>query len=326
LKERIKRLEFNMVEAKVMKELILKAKRRSEEARAQTRKIRSKVGKLLPRLLEEGYIMTVKELERVKLNYKVGVGIDGSYQLVGGAGGIWYAPMSAVLILALYDDNGKLLTGIEEMIADIKKIDESEYPHPRQKASELMLENESKLIKMWGKRRHPSYVFIDGPIVDPPNPMDPDRYIPYRAEAIKTCLDHSTVIGCVKRSRDRAFVKLISNKFTNLGESINDQIFLSHLFTYLRLEKEFRSYKGPLFTRWIDISDYDKTYRRYMDEGIHVMTLFYQHSFQTPILRIDVPITEDPQDMESEKLEKYILEAVKAVYEWSKPGLEYPLP
>lgn len=316
-----KRMEFKMTEAETLIKLIESAQIKGERIQKEMERMRNIASKLTEILIKGGWISTGEKLERTSLRYKCAVGIDGSFQLIGGVGGKWYAPISVARIV--FENGFESKPGID-VFADIIEIKELENTEPNMYASLAMLSLETKAILNWGTLNKSSYVFIDGPIVDPPYYRDKD-YIENRCNGIEMCLKNSSVVGCVKKIRDRFYVellkRLIPEKSEYLNQFLSDQQLIAHVFAQIRA----KGYYGPLFTKWIDVSTSNSVYELYKKEGIHIACFFFQKEVKSQILRIDVPFLEPPTE-NADKIDIEMAHIVKAINEWTYPGQSLPLP
>ncbi|RLE56936.1 MAG: hypothetical protein DRJ30_01550 [Candidatus Methanomethylicota archaeon] len=320
-----KRMDFNLTEPEVLVKLVEEARSKGEKAQKDMRRLQQISSKIADIFEKEGLILKEETLEQVKLRYKRAVGIDGSFQLAGGAGGKWYAPISVARII--FKNGFGSQPHVDIFWAGIQEIDETDHPEPKNVASLMMLTAESKAILNWGTLNKPSFVFIDGPVVDPPvMSLGGEDYIKDRCEGIKKCLEKSIVIGCVKRSRDRFYIKYLEKLLSNtsakdyLSQFLTDQHLMAYIFAHARSRKYF----GPIFTNWIDISSVNKIYELYKKHGIYVTCLFFQKSMTSPVLRLDIPFLNPPEN--DSKTDEIVLQAVKATDMWTYPGQDYPLP
>jgi len=321
-----KRIDFNLTEPEVLVKLIESARQRGEEVKGSLARFRQLSMKIANFLYEKGFIIKEDALKDIELFEKRAIGIDGSFQVVGGTGGIWYAPISVARVL--FDNGLHSKSKVDVYWADIEVIIEKGESNPEKDASQKMLVAETKAIFNWCTRDESSFIFIDGPVVDPPFGSSED-YIKFRCEAIKKCLDKSIMIGCVKRSRDKFFIEHIKAQFTDIEQDVRnalddfltDQHIMLFVFAHIRRKEQ---YNGPLFTKWIDLSSVNDIYKAYKECGVHIISLFFQKSLASPVLRLDIPLL-DPSDKDH-KVQEIVLQAVKAVNSWIYPGQEYPLP
>jgi len=318
-----KRMEFKMTEPETLVKLVKDAQNKGEKARNDMERLRNMASKLSKIFEEKGLIFTEAVLRDVQLKYKCSVGIDGSFQLVGGAGGKWYAPLSIARVIF---ENGFDTQPDIDVWAGIEEIEESEDYNPNGVASVMMLSGETKAILNWGTLNKEAYVFIDGPVVDPPVLSYGEKeYIKDRCEGIKRCLEKSIVIGCVKRSRDTFYIEFLKNLISEksgkeyLTQFPSDQHLMAYVFAQIRS----KGYHGPLFTKWIEVSSSNEVYKLYEDEGIYMICLFFQKEIRSQILRLDIPLLQPPSG-DPTKIE--VLHIVKSINEWTYPGQDYPIP
>jgi hypothetical protein len=320
--ERIKRIEFNKTEPEVLIELIKDANQKGEKVQKESKRLKNRAKEVFKKLsiFEEILIKEDKLPSDYNPLIECTIGIDGSYNKVGGVGGKWYSPYSIVRIR--FENGITSMPIVDIYSAGIEEIEEQETPNVDEEASLRMLEGETKAINNWGSKNISSIVFIDGPIVDPPTYKDKD-YIDYRCKAIKKCLKHSLVIGCVKRSRDIFFIKdfekiLGSSNGELRKDFLGDQQIFAYFFTNFRFENDYR---GVLFSKYIDISDHD-TCQMYKENGLHVYSTFYQKNINSKILRIDIAIPEESLS----NAQDLILKGIKASADWQYPKQDIPLP
>lgn len=319
-----KRVDFNLTEPEVLIKLVEDARKKGEKAQKDMIRLRQISKTVAKILLEKGIVFNEKSLNQVDLRYDCVVGIDGSFQLTGGLGGIWYAPISVARVMFEKGIKGPPL--VDVFWAEISEIIEKDNPEPRITASLKMLTAESKAILNWGTQNKPSFVFIDGPIVDPPKIVPNEDYIRYRCEGIKKCLEKSIVIGCVKRSRERFYIQYLENILSdNLEkEYLNQFLTDQHLMAYVFANVRSGQYLGPVFTKWIDISSVERVYEIYKKYGVYVICLFFQKDITSPVLRLDIPFTNPPED--NIETAEIVLQAIRATDVWTYPGQDYPLP
>ncbi|MEM1574157.1 MAG: DNA double-strand break repair nuclease NurA [Candidatus Methanomethylicaceae archaeon] len=321
-----KRMEFKMTEPETLVKLVRDAQSKGEKMRKDMERLRNMTFKLSEVFKKNGLIFTESTLEEISLKYKCAVGIDGSFQLSGGVGGKWYVPISVARII--FEEGFRAQPCVDIFWAGIEEIEELEDYKVKRIASIRMLIGETKAILNWGTLNKEAYVFIDGPIVDPPViSYGGEKYIEYRCRGIKKCLEKSIVIGCVKRSRDKFYIEYLKDLISEESEKkyLNQFPSDQHLMAYIFAQVRSKGYYGPLFTKWIDISSSNSVYKLYKDEGIHIVSLFFQKDVKSKILRLDVPFLE-PLSEKLEKIDNEIMHIVKAVNEWTYPGQDSPVP
>jgi len=321
LRELLKRIEFNKTEPETLAKLIESAQIKGEKAQRELRNLRNLTGKIVDLLKSKNFFRINNKINESEVE-KFAVGVDGSFQLVGGVGGKWYLFLSVTRILL---KNGlESEPEVEVFWADIDEIDEQDNPNFRLVAEEKMLTAESKAILNWGSKGIKSVVFIDGPIIDPPFSFREDEdYINYRCEAFRTCLKNSIVIGCVKRVRDRFFINHLVNNLSvkEAGSFPTDQHLMLLLFTKLRQNASL----GSLYTTWIDLSKSNaKPYRDYSNNEIYVVSFFYERDIRSKVLRIDIPFTFPPSEDE-DLVNSTIDKVINILNYWTYSGQD-PLP
>ena len=321
LKEFLKRIEFNKTEPEVLIKLIESAQVKGERAQRELKNLRSLTEKIVDTLQDKGFFFVNNKINENEVE-KCAVGIDGSFQIVGGIGGKWYLFLSVTRIL--FKNSFESEPEVEVFWADIDEIDEQDYPNIGSVAEERMLTAESKAILNWGSKGIKSAVFIDGPIVDPPFPIrNNEEYVNYRCEAFRVCLKNSILIGCVKRIRDKFFINYIADKFNikEVEHFPSDQHLMLLLFTKLRQNIS----SGSLYTKWVDLSEVDAhLYKKYKENGVYVVSFFYERDVKSKILRIDVPFTIPPSE-NVDLVNSTISKVVNILDYWTYPGQD-PLP
>lgn len=320
-----RRMEFNMTEPETLIQLIEDAKKEGDKVRKDMERLRSRSPRITNFLHENSLILGETALKDATLKYTCSVGIDGSFQLVGGAGGTWYAPISVARVV--FDNGLGTQPRVDIFRAGIEKIEMQDESEAKNVAEVKMLSLETKAIFNWGTQTKGAYVFIDGPIVDPPviSPEE-EEYIESRCEAIKNCIKTSVAVGCVKRLRDKFYIKHLETIMSEedkkcLEDFPNDQHLLAYVFALLRSE----GYYGPIFTKWVDISSTNDIYKLYKEHGVYIVSLFFQKEVKSKILRLDIPFKEPPAENPVE-IDKEIIHIVKAVNEWTYPEIGLPLP
>lgn len=344
IQEKKKEMDFLATESETLVKLVGAARDKGMKVQNDMQELKNVSLEITKIFSEKGLILDQKSISDIPLKFNTCVGIDGSFQLVGGAGGVWYSPISVVRIL--FDDL-KSQPVVDVFWADIVEIEEwsrkSTVPpsdddqnqeanqdfranKPNYIAANYMLGHETKAIFNWGTRYTKSFVLLDGPIVDPPVfSIGGSEYIEERCNAIKECLKHSIVVGCAKRNRDRFFLdklakELSSEEVSKLTRFPIDQYLMAYVFANIRSG----GYQDPLFTTHIDVSESNPVYRAYKKNGINIWSVFYQKGLMSQILRLDIPVPEDV--IEESAIREQVLFAVKAVNEWTLPGHDYPVP
>lgn len=322
-----KRMEFNKTESEVLVKLVGDAMTKGEKAQQDMARMGRNAGELAHFLEGKQFIHNEKDFAGMKPEHTIAVGIDGSVQLVGGAGGIWYAPVSVARII--FESGFGTQPKVEPFWVEVVEIAEQEDPKPNVVATITMLGFETKAILNWGSQNRESYVMIDGPIVDPPIlGFGGVRYVRDRAEAITACLSKSTVIGVVKRSRDKFYRDFLEGEIQEgplkpkLLDFPSDQYLMAFVFSNYRSKGE----RGPLYTSWIPISDQNDLFKKYKENGVYLISFFFQKSVMSQVLRIDVPFLDDPLLLSKSRVDALVATLAKTLDLWTYPGQDYPVP
>jgi hypothetical protein len=320
LREHLKKIDFDKTEPETLIKLIQSAEIKGDETRKELAQLNKLTEKIVDELLPKNFFLFHDYNE--ELVEKFAVGIDGSFQLAGGIGGKWYLFLSNALIVF---KDGVKSDPQTTIWADILTLNEIDNPKVGSEATVKMLSGESKSILFWGSKKIPSVLFIDGPVIDPPFPFHNDEsYINYRCEAIRAC-EKSIIVACVKRIRDRFFIDYIKNTFSisAVQDFPTDQHLMIMLFTKLRQKQDVNS----IFTKWLDVTDYYTNqipYKKYRENGIHIISFFYEKDLKSSILRIDIPIPFLPST-NIEFVDNLVVKIVNCLDYWTYSGLD-PIP
>ena len=316
-----KQIEFNKTESETLRNLVEDARRLGDEAREQNEELRDAAQNIRDKLDEESYLRTSAWIEDTNADDHV-VGIDGSFQTVGGQGGIWYVPYS---IARVEFDSGP---GSEpksegDRPIGIETVEESDTTAVQAKAARKMMVGETKAIRNWGAKGIDSILFIDGPIMDPPSYSGSD-YVADRCDAVRVCFGHCRPVGCVKRSRDRFFIEHLRDE--DLLTDIESKRFPSdqHLMLHVFSKCRERGDEGPLFSKPIEIDTDDSTVQSYRDEDVYISIMFFQAGLGKQVLRLDIPTASPPEQVDD--FDEKVRRTVKNVDSWIYPGQEVPLP
>jgi len=312
-------IDFNLTEPETLVKLVEDAQNKAEKAQRDMNRLGRLSSDLTDLFEKEGLLRKEDMFKNVVLKYKLIAGVDGSFQLVGGVGGKWYAPVSVARVV--FSGRVQSKPRVDIFWAGIEEIEERDFK-PEQKASVMMLTGESKAVLNWGISKQDAVVFVDGPIVDPPWCSD-SAYIKFRCDAVRKCLRKNLIVGCVKRSRDRFFIKQLGDlkkaKRRTLENFPSDQ----HLIAYVFANVRYGGYHGPIFTKWIDISN-SKVNRLYKQNGVHMICLFFQKDASSQVLRLDVPLLGGSE--KAAVIDRKTIEVAKAANDWTYPGQDYPVP
>lgn len=315
-----KRMDFNQTEPETLIELIKDAMEKSTKVQESLTRLRKHSKKIFEKLESVGIFFTESTFNDIELPFKTAVGIDGSYQLVGGVGGQWYAPISTVRVV--FPKYLEITPEIDVYWAGIEEIIEQEDMIPSIAASIMMLVCETKALNNWGTKEISSFIMIDGPIVDPPViSYGGKKYINDRCSAINNSIKNSILLGCVKRSRDKFYIDYLSNKYASLKKKIKNFPSDQHLFAHLFANIRTNGYYGPIYTRLIDISEINSLFKLYKKNGVNIGCFFYQNNIISQVLRIDVVI--NTSIIKKDDINHVISKALNL---WTFSGHDYPAP
>jgi len=327
LEEVFKRYEFNKTEPETLAGLVHEAINVGDEVKVELKRFREITDKVL-KLLENKQVILVLNPSRIDDidSYKqmCAIGIDGSLQPLEGFGGYWFVPTSCSRILF---EHGPTSEPKVTVAATIEKIKEYEHFGVGGEAIFRMMTAETKAIMNWAETHdasRKSVVFIDGPIVDPPQFTD-QNYVKYRCEALSKCLaKKALVIGCVKRMKAQFFINFLAEKFTSKVDKnlIMNFAWDSQLVTALFSKLVLSGVDGILSTTAVNTSDTDAAHKAYHDAGIDVYSFYMQKAASSRPIRLDFPVLNDTKINVKEISTKIL----KTTYAWSYPGIDVPLP
>ncbi|MEM4729636.1 MAG: DNA double-strand break repair nuclease NurA [Thermoplasmata archaeon] len=335
IKEARKRIDFKKTYSETAVQLINDAIEKGKNFIADINVMRNNVEIIFEKIKQDNFLKNVAGIN-VNLNISSIVGIDGSCYPIEGIGGRWYVPICVARIVF---KGNQYIHPETNVTATIIIINEIETPNVMGKSIEVMLQFESLGIKNWGatKGSENSLLLLDGPIIDPPF-QSKEKYIKERCDSIKVCFNKKIVVaGCVKNVKDKFFLKEFEKRYEDIKSNLKNFPSDHHLMTYLFTHFRRKNYiKNGIYTEWIDLPIDDKKlntqeneemkklngiYRRYRDEGIGVLSLFYQKELRSKVIRIDIPY------IVNEKInEEKILNIIKKIDEMVYPMQSIPLP
>ena len=188
--ERLKKYEFNKTEPETLRELVKSALKKGDLVKRRMKKFKRLIDDVKIIFERENLIdeISIRDDEFPEYNSGCAIGIDGSFQCVGGVAGIWYVPISCAIIVF---EEGIKSQPVAYVTAGIEDINENEHPNVQGEASIRMLDVETKAInecasKLDKSRRN--VIFIDGPIADPPF-FSESKYVKRRCDAILRCIE-----------------------------------------------------------------------------------------------------------------------------------------
>jgi len=311
-----KRMEYNLTEPETLIKLVYDAINKGEKVQGDMNRLQKNAEKIVTYLEKESFFK--KKIHEI--NYPIrAVGIDGSFQLVGGAGGQWFSPISVARII--FDQGLGTQPEVDVFWAGIEEIEEKDDPKPNIAATMKMLIVEGTALLNWGTLGKEAIVFIDGPVVDPPVfSIGGREYVKDRCKALNKCLEKSILIGIVKRSRDNfirdGIIKKIPKLKNILYQYPSDQHLMAYLFSTIRMEE----YNGPIYTNFIKVSESNTLYKEYNKNNIDVYVSFFQKDTMSQVIRLDFSIEKE------KNIDDVFNKSIKATYDWIYPYQNYPLP
>jgi len=328
LVERLKHIEFNKTDYKVLGKLVDKAIEKGADVREEQSRLKDITMNAYEILARSDFIHRISQSDLdTEMRNRCTIGIDGSFQLTGGIAGLWFGPVACVRVFLR--EGMKSITNFDpekdlDAEGDIIIIDERKCQSVYNEIEHRMLEFETKAIMMTVGNKD-AILMIDGPVVDPPNYKEPS-YVKYRCDSIKNCLANDIlVIGCVKRIRDNFLKKYAEANIANNDAERNvinkfptDLHLMSYVFTYMRMQL---GVDDVLFTKPIETSESTPFYKAYKDEGVRIFSFFIQKDLKSLILRLDIPSISNESQVDIGAREIAKLTAM-----WIYPEQGTPLP
>ena len=257
------------------------------------------------------------------------VAIDGSSNIGGQLSGKFISLYSVAQIHLKLDKRNKLAT-TEKYWGDMEIIDALDEKEIEKKLELKMIRKETEAyensINLFGKSCENKFIFIDGPIIDPPNHKDKD-YVNFRTDIIRKVLKKKIIlVGCVKRIFGKNFLRFIGNNFeeketkNKIYSYLNDRYLISSLVTDYRKKHNFH---GTLISDFYQNEPKKDTAEYYYNlNGIYIKSLFFQYSTKHRLLRVDIPFLKFGKDYESNLLQKI----KNSLMGFSYPGIDLPYP
>ncbi|MEM2293006.1 MAG: DNA double-strand break repair nuclease NurA [Nitrososphaeria archaeon] len=329
LKRLIRKIEFNKTEPELMTELVNKAMRAGEGERERLRRVSQKSHELFKLLKEMEIFRKIEVADETMENLKrIPMGaVDGSFQVVGGIGGRWYAILGISQIIA---ENGFTLNPIVKVDGGIEPIEAADERIARQTSEMMMMLGEIKSFRKIAEKlglKGESYIVIDGPIIDPPM-YAVEEYVADRVSALKYCYERDIgVVGFVKRIMGSNYLNFLKNELEEIQsmEFTNDLDLLSTVMFDAVKEME-----GPVFTSPINYEEgineknsLTFTYKCYKEKGLTVYYSYYKPLIRGRIFRIEYASFEELDEQNVlEKIDR-ILKIINKV--WTLPGMDESL-
>jgi len=326
LKRLIRKMEFDKTEPELLVELVNKAMKSGEGEKERLKKIIEKSNSLFKLLADNDLFCYIEEKEDVleKLK-KIPVGaVDGSFQVVGGRGGKWYAILGISQLIA---ENGFTLNPtvkVDGLIEPLEAVDEADA---RKKSEIVMLLGETKATRAIAERlshKGESYIFVDGPVIDPPLYMD-KNYIDERVEAFKFCDKNNVgIIGFVKRILGREYLNFVKEEFEieTVDEFTNDLDLLSTVMFIA-----IKTIKSPVYTYPLSYGEAEEAmyaYKTYKEKGLNIYYSYYKPTLRSRIYRVEYASSKELNEIKVNEIFRKIFSLLNKV--WTLTGLNEPLP
>ena len=325
LRNDIAHREFNELESQAMSGFVNQAIDASKEMKKSQEKY-SKLSDDILSLMIKNKLLTKQELgfDDVKAESKMYTdAVDGSMQPYTKPDGNTISFLSAATITF---PNGYTSEAKVKIIPKISVVDEVDPKIAASKAEDEMMALEMySMRKVVEARSEGGILFLDGPIMDPPNRI-PETDPPYegeRAGIIREAIRKKiSVIGIVKRIYGDSFTKHYSKnlsapeqaKFTSMSSDKNLLVYTMTKFLSEKADRECIAVSKPIR---LD----HQIAKKYHDRGIDIWTFILKNGYSSPPIRIEIPTLADSgeptQQMES---------AVRSIVAWSAPRRQIPVP
>ena len=275
--------------------------------------------------------LDVKTIDLKPATLPYTIGVDGSNQHFATTDGDILYFFSATRITfhpgkQVSSDDVKLQTSIQRFNGAIEEhaATQAELAMVGMETKEIVAAASEKIVDETG------LLFLDGPIVEPPNSTD-QQNITNRVAAIKTAFDKKLIpIGIVKGIYSTFFIDKYSKEFTAVSADEQqfknlraDKNFAIQVLTRFLENSEDVGYTKPFkFSDVKNMDKYAKGANKYINAGVDVITFLLENGFQGNPLRVDVAIPAD----EKIDVDKFTEKIVEYIAQWSAPGRHVPIP
>lgn len=326
LRAQLRRAEFNRTEAETAAGLVQEAIQRGDEARAEHERLSSLAQKVSNLLEGRGWFHRVSEEELPQVGgEEVFCGLDGSFFALPSSFDLWYVPISVAKVRQRFDFRGTPEVVAEPKIAALRPVP-GESVFRGAELEMLVLESHALMLEAESPQ-HPR-ILMDGPVADPPFPTS-ETYVQLRTDALKRCLEKNlTVIGCVKRVSDRFIPTVLSSSLdardlSSFQTFPNDMYLTTHSFAKFRLR---HGYPGPLLSEPFEISHLTPNHQSYWNQGVGILSGFYQHESNSRVVRVDVPFLRNRVEVGGAAARDAFRCAAGIFHQLTLPGQSYPIP
>lgn len=259
LEKALEKIEFKRSYPELVSKLINELQNKSGLIYSEIKNVRNIVMRNIKDILAN-HILIFKgnDLEY----YQPIFGVDGSMVLIKGIGKKFFALISVSQVIF-----EKGLLDIENprinLSVSMETIEEIYEVSPKTQAIIRMMIGESKAINILVNRFQDGFIFIDGPLIDPPNITD-NNYVRYRSEVFMNALKTSVeLIGFVKRYKS---YQLSSKLELKESSHSSDQELIPILFSIIR-KNDYCSSNDIIATKPYALSLNDYIYSRNVIES-----------------------------------------------------------
>lgn len=345
----------NIFYLKTWEKLIYNARKLGLTIREKTRSTLEVLAEYSDKLLENkdiDYIMIADVPEELVSKKHVVFGIDSSEGGFQRVGGFIIVPIASSYIkyeVEILNDKRMRFSNAKKYVeTSMPKLHDGIAPSIARYKTELkMLEMETRMmdkVRVYLEGMSSSelrgtewWIFIDGPIIDPPNLVirteDDRHYMEERASMIASLHSRGTrVIGYVKRIMGMMWYSYLDDRYhisNEISEFFHNDwslatIILSHALIRLSEQYMYRNTDIIVYTKPLTVRD--RNYSTYEDYGLSIYyayILIGRHGESSFLGRIDFVVT---HDIPHESLDTYIKKILLFTYLQTPLGLRYPLP
>ncbi len=234
LEKMLEKIEFKRSYPELVTKMINEIQNKTSLIYEAIRNINIKISRRIERTISN-HILKLKQIETDFTDPIAGV--DGSLVIGRGIGKRFFALISVSQVIfkkgTLDLDDPKI-----NLSVNMETIEEKYDMSPRYQAVIKMMIGESKAINALVNNLQKGFIFLDGPIIDPPN-LSYTNYVNFRAEAVCNAIKNDiNIIGFVKRYKSN----LIKDKiFPDNVINASDQEIIPILFSILRRNYTFNN-------------------------------------------------------------------------------------
>lgn len=247
-------------------------------------------------------------------------GIDGSFYVLKSIGRVFLGIIGLALVSFT-----KGFESIRQPDIDVKVLIEKVKPPPPISPEDIigirMMIGESKLIEK-ASSMGADFVFIDGPIIDPPSFSDP-LYVKERTKALINSLEKgTTIIGVVKRFESTIIASSLGND--ELLDTDILPILFNTAYKKFGIPRDTATYTNPIIISSSNGNHLSAVFNAYSEEfakhnyELRIIASFIQPGYGKRPFRVEI-ISPESSDMEEDEL-------INLVAAWITPGLDVPLP